>query len=673
MKKFCLNNRGMILLLALFVLMVLSILTVYFHWFSLQSRFVAHKYFQGDSARQLAESAYDEAFDYFFKATADPLSTAKNWLVDGTSLNFTNLDLNIVIPLTKKYSDRLVRSNLIPEISITAKVIDFRNSNNLKVPVRYYGKEGVGTIEISVEVTLKSRYTGSKESYCNIIRHHDYKVVGITSNPASRQDSYAHNFILDYAFFFRQGFSEFQDKVGLTLNPSNVKIAVVQPVTNAKGKIFFGKTTSSDRAVFLNIAESSNLAGIIPNSPWKEIKRIGRDESLELFPSIKAKVKDDSDAMKALQDLGGVFYGGVFPIIKTPQPDPITQVEKFTFSALWNAAQGMNQNKNPGVDILSDDPKLACDPQYAKSVLEGYIRQRFFYFTAFFLDTTKLDQQIQDQLKGKPMWFPCFTEPLPSTQTSSPDLVAFMTQLVSIYGSRKELFSKFVTDYPLLGGQPFGSPAPEPAFPIPKFIDSTDGKTPISDDSSALQAFNHVNLWARRLLDAGDLEKFGIIDNVNGIINLRGFIWVGCIESDANDKNMVISLGSPDKQYKIRGQGGILTKGASISINGSIVKESPKDLLVVFSRRGNIQINTDQPVNAALIALGGGKSDGGHIVCSKQLNLLGMMAAEWLDSDSWAKGVVHEIKYDEVLQAGDQYCIDLSNAISFQWISESKL
>lgn len=670
--KISLSKGGMISFVALFALLVLTILSVRFHWFSRQSQFVANKYQQSDFARQVAEAAYEEAFSYFYKETENPFSAPGKWLIEGTVLIFPNIDLSTVIPVTIANSDRLVKSNLISEISISAKVIDFRKTNSMKIPVPYYGKEGVGTLEISVEVTLKNRSNGAKEAFCHIVRHHDYKVVGITSDQAFRRTSYAHNFILDYVFFFRQGFSEFRDRMAKTLNPSNLQIAISQPAGREKGKIYFGGTNSSDRAVYLNIGESTPMSGIIPNFPWKEIKRIGRDDCLELFPKIKNML--DSEALENLKGLEGIFYAGAYPILKKLQTGIIGQIEDLTLSALWSSTQGMYRNDNPGLEILSDDPKLACDPDYAKSVLEGFIRQRFFYFTAFFLDFSKVPARIAEKMKTYSTWFPCFTEPLPQIpQTPPADLVDYMNQLKNRFGNEKELFSRFVSEYPLLAGQGLGNPAPEPVFPIPEFFDSTTGNTRISEDSSAFQPFNHVNLWSRRIVEKDSLEKLGIIDKANGIINLRGFVWVGNPENDAEDKNIIIEIGDPDKPYKIRGKGGIFTKGASFLIRGSLVKESPGDLLVLFTRRGNIEINTDQPINAALIAVGSGKTDCGHIVSRKKLDLTGMIAAEWLDTDDWAKNVVHRIKYDEILKGKDQYCVNLSTSFNFQRITESKL
>ncbi|MBF0407794.1 MAG: hypothetical protein HQM10_10595 [Candidatus Riflebacteria bacterium] len=672
MKRRIFFKGGMILLVALFVLFVLTIFSVHFHWFSRQSQFSAHKTFQSELARQISESAYEEALLYLSRETQNSGSAAAKWLIDGTVLNCPNFENSTVIPVTIANSNRLLKNTLTPEISISAKVIEFRNTNSRKPPTAYYGKEGVGTFEISIAVTLKNASNASKEAYCNIVRHHEFKVVGITSDPASRRNSYAHNFILDYVFFFRQGFAEFRDKLGKTLNTKNLQVAVVQPQGNTKGKIYFGGTTSDNRAVYLNIAETGKMAGIIPNLPWQEIKKIGRNECLDLFPKIKAMC--GSSSANLLAGLEGKFYAGTYPIIKILQPDPIGPVEDLTFLTLWNSAQGMYRNEGPGLDILSDDPALACDPAYAKSVLEGFIRQRFFYFTAFLLDMSRLSQQETEKIKDYKIWFPCVKEPLPTVSTNySADMVDYIAQLKNRYGSQDELFSRFVSDYPLLGGQTMGSPAPEPAFPIPEFFDSASERTRITDDSSAFQPFNHVNLWSKRIQDKTDLERLGIIDRANGTINLRGFVWVGDSTNESADKNMIIDIGASDKTYKIRGKGGIITKGASFAIKGKIVKESPGDLLILFTRRGNIEIDTDQPVNAALIAVGSGRSDSGHVISRKKLDLTGMIAAEWLDTESWAKNVVHRIKYDEVLKNGDQYCVNLSSSITFQRISESKL
>ncbi|MBF0544761.1 MAG: hypothetical protein HQM08_10025 [Candidatus Riflebacteria bacterium] len=669
-KKRVLNARnGVIAYVVIFVLMVLGVLTFQFHWVARQSMFFAHQFLLSDQARQVAEVAYEEAFSYFWKETANPSSPAGKWLIDGTSLNFPNLDLSTVIPNTQKNMDSLVRTYLQPEVLINAKVIDFRNTNSQKIPCPYYGKEGVGTLELAIDVTLKNRGSGAKETYCHLIRHHDFKIVSITSNPSSRLNSYAHNSILDYVFFIRQGFREFSETGAQILNPPKVQMTVSQPSSNVRGSLYFGGTTSAGQSVYLNVSEASKFAGIIPSFPWNAIKRIGRDECLNLFPKIKEKC--DSDTLNALQGLEGVFYAGTFPLIKRLQAPPLGSIEDMTFRSLWDATQGAYRNDCPGLEILSDDPKLACDPDYAKSCLQGFIRQRFFYFAAFFMDTSKLDSQVADQLKGYTPWYPCLLDPLPQEPAKPPpEMIDFWNQMKNQYGSDKNLFSRFDSDYPFLGGQTFGNPLPEPVFPIPHFFD-VSGK-PIFDDSESFQAFNHVNLWSNRFTDAESLEQAGIIDKTNGVINLRGFVWVGNSDNDSQDKQIQIELGDPNRPYKIRGRGGILAKGGSFKILGSLVKESPGDVFVVFSRYGNIDISTDQPVNAALIALGGGKKTGGFITSRKKLDLKGMIAAEWFDSANWAPDVSHHIAYDEALKGGDQYCINLSPSFTFQKILESK-
>ncbi|MBF0406326.1 MAG: hypothetical protein HQM10_03150 [Candidatus Riflebacteria bacterium] len=622
-----------------------------------------------DQARQVAESAYEEMFAYFFRNTANSFSNAGKWLINGTSLDYPSPDNATIIPLSVKYSESFVKSYLKPEIAINAKVIDFRNGNSQKIPCPYYGKEGVGTLEFSVKVTLVNRTSGARVVFCHLIRHHDFKIVSITSDPASRKTKYAHNFILDYAFFIRQGFREFNETTGQNLNPNRVQLSISQPNTNVRGSVYFGGTTSGNQAVYLNVSEASKFAGIVPNLPWKEIKRIGRDECLELFPKIKEKC--NSEILEKMAGLEGIFYSGSYPIIKRLQPSTLGSVEDMTFRSLWSSSQGIYRNENPGIEILSDDPKLACDQDYAKSYLQGYIRQRFFYFTAFFLDISKLGSEVADKIKDYSSWYPCLTTPLPNGPKNPPqEMIDFWTQMKKQFESDKNLFSRFDSDYPFIGRQTFGQPLQEPVYPLPSFFELS-GKL-IPDDSTSLQPFNHVNLWERRLSEKQSLEQLGIIDKTNGVINLRGFVWVGNSGNDSEDKNTLIEIGEPNRTYKIRGKGGIITKGASFKIMGSLIKDTPDDILVLFSRYGNIYIDSDQQVDAALIALGGGKKEGGYVTARKKLNLNGMIAAEWFDSKSWANDVTHKIKYDEALKRGDQYCVNLSTSFNFQKISESK-
>ncbi|MBF0407801.1 MAG: hypothetical protein HQM10_10630 [Candidatus Riflebacteria bacterium] len=617
----------------------------------------------GESARQVAEASADELFAYIFRETANPFSTSSKWLIEGNSLEHPTFDNSTAIPAAKQHADAIAGGILIPEINISAKVIDFRNTDSRDN--KYYGKEGVGTIELSVIVSLNRSSGGKKEVSYQLIRHHDFKIVTVTSAPSKRSTSYSHNFILDYVLFVRQGFKEFNEKFARPLNPNDVKIVIKQPTSGAKGKVFFGGTTQG-RSVYLNVSANNKYANIFPQMAWTEMKRIDRDACLDLFPKVKEQIT--SQQRDKIAKLEGVFYAGTFPLIKPPAAGDLGNVEVLTLTSLWNSTSGNTRNENPGIEILSDDQTLAMNPDYAKSFLQGCIRQRFFYFAAFFLDISKLDSDVANQLKKYATWYPCITTPLPSTPVPPIEMTDFCNEMKNRYGSDGSLFSDFISDYPLYSGQTLGSPQPD--FSLPAFFDSAG--RPVNEDSTSFQAFNHVNLWSNRFVFKESLEKTGIINRSNATVNLRGFSWLGNSDDANEDRNIIVEIGEPGKTYKIRGRGGIILKAGSFKIKGSIKKESPGDLLILFTRNGNIDIETDEPVDAALIALGGGKPEGGHVIPRKRLDLTGMIASEWIDTDNWPKGVDNQIKYDELLMNGDQYCVNISSAISLQKISESR-
>ncbi|HNX77102.1 MAG TPA: hypothetical protein PLM07_06145 [Candidatus Rifleibacterium sp.] len=163
-----------------------------------------------------------------------------------------------------------------------------------------------------------------------------------------------------------------------------------------------------------------------------------------------------------------------------------------------------------------------------------------------------------------------------------------------------------------------------------------------------LQVFNHFSLWARRDLTSDDLLRQRIIDtttrtlNLNGIYHCRGQIVF-------------------DGQWQIRGQGVLIAD--NFVINNSIKKSESNALAVFFARRGNIRINTDKEVQAALIAINNNGT--GSIEALQSLNLNGMILADSLNLQHWKPGK-HIVVYDQTLSDPDKaYQISVSRWISY--------
>ena len=264
-------RRGLILYLVLFVLMVLSIFTLAYHQAARQGRQFAFRLEQSDVARQLAEATMETAERYLDRESANPDSAIGQWLMahDGTAKA-------IPVGLVTREAATMVRADMTPVIGCQARVIDFRNTDSKNN--KYYGQEGVGTIEIRATSVLQSKNTGAQIGSCEFIRHHDFKVASIVSKASNTttRNQYAANWTSDYALFVRNGLREFHDSAGYSVNNYDARLQIDQRGlnTNQMGKIHFGDAAGngSDRVVFGNI--NQKFAGLIPAMPLTTVKTL---------------------------------------------------------------------------------------------------------------------------------------------------------------------------------------------------------------------------------------------------------------------------------------------------------------------------------------------------------------------------------------------------------------
>lgn len=149
------------------------------------------------------------------------------------------------------------------------------------------------------------------------------------------------------------------------------------------------------------------------------------------------------------------------------------------------------------------------------------------------------------------------------------------------------------------------------------------------EDLSKHEPYNRSTLWAGRNFSSSNLKHLGIIDEDKKTIKLNGIIH--CAEKLTFNDN-----------WKIDGKGVIIAD--SFSINGALTKTSSNDLLVLYSRKGNIALNTSEKIEAALIAVN--TSYSGTIESKQPLNLHGMLLADYLNLDNWSSSS-HKISFDE--------------------------
>ncbi len=315
-----------------------------------------------------------------------------------------------------------------------------------------------------------------------------------------------------------------------------------------------------------------------------------------------------------------------------------------------------DENLQPAFEILSDDPVATADPAQATAVLQGRLRQRFLYFVAFKLDPSQLPNEYRQGFANLRDSIPCTRMPSPAPDNQM--VREFLEQLPSVADRRSAgeypLYSSYDTRHLFQGGQTLqpGGPGADTTFPAPWF-GSRDGRVP---DTGAV-IYDHPSLWTRGAPTATLAQQYNILQEANGelLLDLRGLAWI----------NAGTVLGAGGKTVRIKGVGALIVDdGAQLKIEGPVRKHDANSLCVFVARGGRIEINTDQPVEASLVAL----DDGGHgrVVARKPLDLHGALVVDRLGTGDWAD-VTHKIRYDPALRrADDLYQITFDRGITFQ-------
>ncbi|MDD3001815.1 MAG: hypothetical protein PHF29_08690 [Candidatus Riflebacteria bacterium] len=149
---------------------------------------------------------------------------------------------------------------------------------------------------------------------------------------------------------------------------------------------------------------------------------------------------------------------------------------------------------------------------------------------------------------------------------------------------------------------------------------------PVIPDSFVL--YDKYSLWSKRNLSIDDLYRYEIIDQKTKTLNLNGIVHC---------KDSVTIEGD----YKVVGQGVIIAD--SFNINGGIEKSDNTSLCVLYANKGKIVTNTENVINAALIA--SNRNFTGTLEALKALKINGLLLVDTLDLNAWAEKE-HQIHYD---------------------------
>ncbi|MBQ2592263.1 MAG: hypothetical protein II567_03170, partial [Candidatus Riflebacteria bacterium] len=400
------NKKGVAIFFVLFVMIILGILVAQFHVRSRQAQSTVHRFQTSEMARQLAAAAQEEAFKYLYEETDNYESKGFEELNDNSILRkiiegkessayapgFNRTETNglkLKIPATEEMAEGLLGDRM--EISATARIIDFRDCDSDNHT--FYGKEGIGTIEIVTTAKAKKEYKNQFPGACTIVRHHDYKVVSLLSK--KDRDNYAGSRVLDYALFIRMGQEEFGGNtavLGFNLNPpDNTQLEINAGNGPNLGKVHFG--TDRDHYTYLNISDKTK--NFIPDGnkviplPSLEAKDTEVDK---FFPAFVEGVKKQYngktiDKAKNIRVNSVTGHKAIFKYTKLPITDEYINTDDLKETrrmagidaiTLYKYATDNKFNFYDGIKIVPENR--------LNEILDSDIRKQFFNYGYFILD-----------------------------------------------------------------------------------------------------------------------------------------------------------------------------------------------------------------------------------------------------------------------------------------------
>jgi hypothetical protein len=663
------NRRGMVFYLVLSVVVIMGIFIGFYHSFSRQLAFSSFHHANRERLRNLTDIILDSAFSHIQISTRDPADSLTKQIV--SQMQGSSLDkafFPVEAPLFEEYrSELLLGANF--EYTLGARIFDKRIEN--PKGHSYHDGEGLGTLELNLEAALKSS-SGKVLVSCRRKRHFDLKSACLVSSYNERSNSYAMSFPLDFALLVRDGIREFTEGYpGQSFNQSPRLIVKDQSSAAAqqRGLIYFGNADQNDEnsRIFLNTSETDKE--ILPSLSANKFE-IDQDECIKLIPQ--------ADTGGTYEGLKGIFTTSIIPAANTT---PKNDCEDLTRHHL-EIVQGNKRLVTAPAGLVIEGGKSRA---YLESFLRGAITQKFLYLSEFTFDTSNMTtysgdpipaegkQMIEDSVKG---FLALDPDCAYLSDSSIPDSDAKRTRKIHAAKIKSimerlnppfPLHSRFAEEYLYAAGQSISKTPPEEEFSAPPNFYSRNG-TPLSSinqtGGEGFRPFRHCTLYATRFLKAKELETSGVYDRKNGVLNLRGIISV---------ELEPVVLSAPSGSLTIRGQGAILAPNG-FTIQSGLKREDPeKDLCILFTRKGNINIATSEPIEASLLAFN--DSNNASIIPNKSFRVHGAVGVDRLNLNRYPS-TPGEIEYDNRLKVQnkdeERFAITISPWIRFENISFSK-
>ncbi|MDD3147257.1 MAG: hypothetical protein PHD82_08145 [Candidatus Riflebacteria bacterium] len=664
----------MVFYIVLSVVTVMGIFILFYHNFSKQLAFSSFYHVNREKLRNLTEIIIDSAFSNLQTSTRDPHNELTKKIIDQMRTpGISNTAFALTAPLFEANRSALLNGASL-NYTLTGKIFDKR----IQTPQnqKYHDGEGLGTFEIFVDASLETP-SGKVLARCLRRRHFDIKSACLVSNFIKRENYYAMTFPLDFTLLVRNGLREFQEGYrGQNFNPGQKLIIEDQSSIQAdkRGLVYFGQADQNDESKRVYFNTSNNGGGsdaILPQMPVENFA-IDQSECIKFIPEI------DVDGIEKVSGIKGIFTFKSFPAARTSgTPDPSEKEARNILSAIPGNPGKIVEQMPAGIDFAG--PK---DKAYLDSLLRGAVTQKWLYVVHFALDASTATAEgkpipaDKQQILEETANFVCYSPEAsrfkddPSAESQKRrEAYQRLEELAGRVNPPLPLYSDMVEDYLFYQGQQMQKTEVNETFKAPpKFFGRNS--SPLGDltmtGGEGFRPFRHYTLCSARYFYASELEKNGIYDRKNGILNLRGVVSV---ELDH------VSFNPPTGRDHIiiKGSGAILAPNG-FTINCGLKRENPdKDLCILFTRKGSIRIGTEARIEASLLAFN--DSNTGSIVPSKPMNVFGAVGVDqlYLGRFPSAPG---KIEYDPRLKAGSDndeiFALTVSPWVRYEDIAFSK-
>jgi hypothetical protein len=676
----------MALYLAILVLVVLSIFMIKYYDVSRHARWTAFRLEKDEILRQMAESAMEEAFCRLqVEAESQDSETMKAFQTPTASA------FEIPLALTpEKLVARWVPAGLNPQVVAEARILHYRVKDSAGNPFFCDTETGIsekiGVVELKVRASLKMPFQalGDERSQVTLVRHHDFKLAALVTpgEGVVSRTSHAQTFPLDYALLVRDGFEEFKQTNGESLNPpENITVRVEQPTDEAAfGQIFFGGTAdlpAERNHVFLNLTdEHAALYPKLPHRPPAQegnpypascCEKITEQKFLELIPEQKAAKEAHEAAVgggayehDTWKGSWGYIINTIEPItlwLEPSQPSENAAVAQSREIAKTSIAQGQGNsylaNRNPGIRILPLKEAAAMAPDFPGKILRGDIRQRVTYNSEAYIDLTQAKHHLAKMLTAAAHY------------THFP-LLASSSAVESEENARSDSQLSIVATFVALPYKPgieisdrasVAKAVEKPGFVSPNFF--TRSGTACSLLENECLPCRLSELFAAVFRSKAEMEYFGLISTTDKKLRLHG-LWEIC-----GERLTLADAGS----LTYSGKGALLCR-QGFDVNCGVVREAddPEAICLFgdFSETpSSLSVPPNLEIQAGIMAMNEMKT--GAVVPKTGLNLLGTFAVDRLKTQSWPSNQEHSIRYDPVFKRKTSlWVLNILRPVSFQ-------